>query len=175
MEAREQRNYKRLMTLINLANKVLVKVLRDRFPSSSCYARILKDNKKKLERIVRHDQLMKILYPHNDDYRGDFSELDITNVCTLLRCIGQLARPDEWKKPLEDSDRSIKANVMRIKSIRDEIFHLSYNKYNAVTNEEFDTYWKELGQCILELDNKDNIKEEINEIFDSEPDMGTIC
>lgn len=173
MEAREQRNYKRVRTLINLANKVLVIVLRDRFPSSSCYARILKDNKKKLERIGRHDQLMKILYPLNDDYRGDFSELDITNVCTLLRNIGNLASAAEWKKTPVDTDRSITANVIRIKSIRDEIFHHSYDRYNAMRNEEFDACWKELRQCIVELGGNGYIKE-IDEILHSDLEMGTI-
>lgn len=172
MEARKQRNCKRLMTLIHLANKVLVIVLRNRFPSQSCYARILKDNKRKLERIVRHDQLM-ILYPQNGDYKGDFSELDITNVCTLLRNIGHLASAAEWNTTPEDTDRSITANVIRIKSIRDEIFHHSYTKCDALSNEEFEACWKELRQCIVELGGNGYMKE-IDEILHSDLEMGKI-
>lgn len=154
MEAKEESNYIRLWKLIKLANKVLADVLRGRLLPSS-----LTSNKSTLcESFKLDSHLIQILYPKDGEYRGDFSELDITHLCTLLRHIGQIANSDDWKKDPKDADRSMIANINRIRIIRNKYSHTSNN---AIKDSEFDQIWTTLSQCVLELGKTTDYKKEI--------------
>lgn len=158
MEATEERNYIRLWRLIKLANQVLADVLRGRLHPSS-----LKSNESLLRGNSKFDShLIQILYPQVGEYRGDFSELDITHLCTLLRCIGQIANSDDWKKYPDEADRSMIANINRIRNIRNKYSHTSNN---AIKDSEFDKMWTTLSQCVPELANTTDYKKEIEYLF----------
>ncbi|CAC5425252.1 unnamed protein product [Mytilus coruscus] len=150
MESKNETNYLRLLRLITLANKILVIILRRRFPPNVLkYDGEIQKVERRLKALVKDPKLLHILFPPGDHYRGNFSELDISYLYQLLRFIGNIPEHNKrWGNIPEDTDRSMAANIERIRMIRNEHFHKSDV---SLTNEEFRDHCNILSQCILEL------------------------
>lgn len=172
MEGSKEKNYIRLQRLITLANRVLVDILRSRFPpNTSKYDSELQKLENKIKSNVKDPKLLHILYPHQGKYQGDFSELDISNLYQLLRSIGNIpGHIKGWGNEPDDNDSSLAASIERIRIIRNKHFH---NPNGKLEDEDFNRHWKVLNKCILEHGDETD-KEAINDIL-TPPSNAGIC
>lgn len=171
MRSKNETNYLQLQQLLTLANSSLVIVLRNRFPNVLKYDGVLQKLEHQIKANVKDPKLIKILFPPGDHYRGDFSELDISYLYHLLRIIGNIKPHNKkWGNDPADTDRSMAANIERMRIIRNDHFHKSDA---SLTNEEFRDQWTILSQCILELGGR-TYKPKIDEILISPYNTGKV-
>lgn len=80
-----------------------------------------------------------------------YSDLDISLLCSLFRNIDYLVTPHAqgWGRDPEKVDRSISANIERIRIIRNKYAHSS--EY-SITDTYFKDLWKEIFQIVQELE-----------------------
>lgn len=83
-------------------------------------------------------------------YSGDYSKFDITLLYILLRNVCSFSpHRYQWGKYPSPDDRSVPANIERIRMIRNEIVH----KFSLeLSNLEFEHKWKDLLQIVQELE-----------------------
>lgn len=84
-------------------------------------------------------------------YKADYSEFDITLLYTLLRNISQIQpHANTWGNDPDQGDRSVSANIERIRLRRNELCHNSDFK---ISNTDFNNKWQEIFDTVKELEN----------------------
>lgn len=82
---------------------------------------------------------------------ANYSEFDITLLYFLLRNISQIPQhATEWGKDPDQGDRSVSANIERIRLRRNELCH---NSNFAISNTDFNKKWQEIFDTVKELEN----------------------
>lgn len=160
----EKSNYVRILRLLlDIGTEVYRDTFKNRFPSVSSYGHILTPLKKQLVSLLNESQ-REILFPSTGKYEGDLSDLDISVLYILLRNISNIQpHINGWGKEPQDTDRSISANIERIRIIRNKcIFHSSYSKLSRTA---FQNQWDILQRSILELSGGDTLKQKIDELL----------
>ncbi|VDI36127.1 Hypothetical predicted protein [Mytilus galloprovincialis] len=105
--------------------------------------------KKRLLPLLNSYQIQK-LYPEDSKYTGDLSDMDISLLYIILRNIGTICpHQNGWGKEPEDDDRSISANIDRIRIAKNAI--VSHSSNYSIEYIEFRNIWTAMRQCCVDL------------------------
>ena len=113
---------------------------------------VLKNNLRKLQslksrRVIFEDEWEK-LFPTAGD-PPDSQTFDITLLHLLLREICCLtAPPTGWHKMPADGDASVEANIVRIKLLRNKLFH---SVTTGIAKDEFEDRWNIVSSALVAL------------------------
>ncbi|XP_062618560.1 uncharacterized protein LOC134280148 [Saccostrea cucullata] len=92
-----------------------------------------------------------LVLPNCGQYTGNYDDMDISLLYTILRNICSLPPPSRgWGKNPDPSDRFVSANIERIHLARNQCGHSSSS---LLSNSEFSSIWKTLRLAIKNLDN----------------------
>lgn len=81
---------------------------------------------------------------------GNYSDFDISLLYVLLRNITQIPpHINEWGNNPRQCDRSVSANIERIRLIRNDLGHISEI---SISEHTFNTRWQEISDIVKELD-----------------------
>lgn len=81
---------------------------------------------------------------------GKYSEFDITLLCSLLRNLSQIPpHSNQWGNTPRQGDKSVSANIERIRLIRNRYLHIS--KY-YISNTEFISQWQDIFDIVQGLE-----------------------
>ena len=99
-------------------------------------------------RIIKNSQ-RKLLYPPSGN-PPDSKTFDFELLFTLIRNICHFKPPvTGWNVMPVDTDRSIQANILRIKLYRDEFYIRTSS--TRIDNATFESLWQEISQALVEL------------------------
>ena len=161
-DGQEKANFTRLSRL--LVDKG-TEALRNTFDGIHPPARlpvVLNTNKKSLLRLkfkVVNTSQWALLYPPSGDLPNS-KNFDVTLLTILFRNICGFAPPSTgWDVIPVDTDRSVQANIVRLKCFRNNAYaHVTTTKVNNAT---FESLWKKISQSLVELGIPQN---DINEL-----------
>lgn len=133
----------------DVAKDVLVEVLKERLPGAD-YGYALNGMKSRLEPLLNYSQV-HLLYPDGDSkYTGDFSDIDVSLLYIILRNLGTICpHQNGWGKDPNADDRSISANIDRIRIEKNVI--VSHSSNCSVGTEEFNKIWGGMRQTCVDL------------------------
>lgn len=81
---------------------------------------------------------------------GNYSDFDISLLYVLLRNITKIPpHIKKWGKTPKRCDRSVSANIERIRLIRNDLGHISKI---SISDHTFNTTWQEISDIVRELD-----------------------
>lgn len=84
-------------------------------------------------------------------YSGDLSGLDISLLYNLLRNKCSIPpHTNQWGNDPEADDRSVSANIERIRIMRNKYYAHAINC--SISNDEFEKRWRELFEVVKELE-----------------------
>ncbi|CAG2198465.1 unnamed protein product [Mytilus edulis] len=160
----EKANYVRIQQLLlDIGTSVYRKIFKNRFPPVSSYGNFFEPLRNKLWAYLNESQ-RGILFPSNGTYGGDLTDLDISVLYVLLRNICYIAPPSTgWGKEPYDSDRSIAANIERIRIIRNK--YVSHTPCPKIRDCEFKKEWEILRTSILELSGEKTYQTQIDKLL----------
>lgn len=158
--------------ITDIARDVLVEILKIRLPGCDFGQAFIGMKKRMLPHLNNNER--QLLYPDNAKYSGDLNDLDITVLYIILRNISTICpHQNGWGHTPEDNDRSVSANIDRIRIMKNKF--VSHSSTYSLTETEFLTTWKEIRQCIIELGGNDYTKRidylltsEINPVIETE-------
>ena len=138
--------------LIDEGTDVLRKVLHTIYPPPTLIA-VLHRYKAKLQRLRSKRVIFKnqweMLFPSSDD-PPDTETFDISLLHLLLREICHLTAPSTgWHNMPADDDNSLEANLVRIKCLRNELYH---SVSTGITNTEFENKWSKIASSLEALE-----------------------
>lgn len=114
----------------------------------------LKDNE--IKKILYHKSGLSksqkiILYPPNGRFNASYDILDLSLLYSLIRNLSK-HQPHKkgWGEIPDHSDRSVSANIDRIRDIRNK--HCGHAVDFTLSDTEFSQIWGELAVCINELE-----------------------
>lgn len=139
-------NYARLAVIIlGPCTDVLRNVLIKEKPPADLINEINKYiTEKKKPKINQSNQ--KLIYGHC----GNYSEFDIPLLYFLFRNISSIpSHANKWGNNPEQSDRSVSANIERIRLIRNNYFHVNHP---SISKSDFVQEWRNIFQIVQELE-----------------------
>ena len=161
LDVQEKANFTRLSRLlVDKGTEALRNTFDAIHPPSSLPA-VLNTNKKSLLtltfRVINKSQ-WDLLYPSGNP--PDSKNFDVTLLTILFRNICGFPTPSTgWDKIPVDTDRSVPANILRLKYFRNDVYaHVTSTK---VDNATFESLWKKISQSLVELGIPQN---DINEL-----------
>ncbi|XP_069103388.1 uncharacterized protein [Argopecten irradians] len=147
----ETTNFARLSRLVlDVCSDILRDVLDTHIPQPGLHA-ILKSQKHHLrQNLVSHQ--LSILYPPGNVFSGTLKDLDFSLLYSLVRNIkGIKISPHTkgWGKEPDAADRSLAANIDRLRIQRNEASHL---EKASLSDTEFNSRWEIIRKCIFEIE-----------------------
>ena len=152
----EKTNGTRLVRLmIDEGTYVLKRFLLSCISPPKTLGDVLQTNLRKLEnlkkkRVIFDDQWEKLFPPSGDP--PDAEIFDITLLHLLIRELCNLPAPmTGWHKMPAEDDKSLQANITRIKCFRNELFH---SHSTGIPNSEFEDKWNKISSSLgaIEVD-----------------------
>lgn len=170
----ESANYIRILRLLlDIGTDVYRETFISRFPTISSYGDLFQPLENRL--TLLNEWQREMIFPPSGKYEGDLTDLDISVFYILLRNISNICPHKKgWGKKPEDTDRSMSANVERIRIIRNK--YVCHSPKSKISEFEFKTQWDILRQSILELPSGDTYKEKIDRLLTTplDPDQKKI-
>ena len=150
VDLQEKANFARLSRLlVDKGTEALRNTFDGIHPAASLPA-VLNANKTSLLMLkprVITDSQWDVLYPPSGN-PPDSKNFDVTLLTVLFRNICGLPKAGWGAMPV-DTDRSMQANIVRIKFYRNEVYaHVTSTR---VDNATFEDLWKKISQALLEL------------------------
>jgi WD40 repeat protein len=151
-ELEEKANFTRLSRLLVDKGTEALRKKFDAIHPPASLPRVLNANKKPLLRlkfrVIKQSQ-WDLLYPPSGSL-PDSKKFDVTLLTVLFRNICGLTAPSTgWDKNPVDTERSVEANVARLKFYRNEFYaHVSSTK---VDNGTFESLWEKISQSLVDL------------------------
>lgn len=122
-------------------------VLRKHIPPSTFPQAIL-NTKDKLPRMTKDQR--DLILPTNGICRGTYDDMDISLMYTLLRNVCKIAPHKKgWGKNPNHADRSLSANIERIRLARNTCGHSSNH---FLSNSDFNSLWTEVRSAVVSID-----------------------
>ncbi|XP_021348589.1 uncharacterized protein LOC110447307 isoform X2 [Mizuhopecten yessoensis] len=145
-------NFARLSRLVlDVVCDLLRAVLKAKVPPPGLTA-ILGSQRVQLCRNLEHRQ-RQILYPSGGVFSGTLEDLDFTLLYKLLRNLQSINIPPHqtgWGKPPDPADRSLSANIDRLRVQRNEAYgHLSTA---SLSDSDFNSRWYLIRQSVCEIE-----------------------
>lgn len=89
--------------------------------------------------------------PQNSQYRGDFSDLDLTLLYTILRnCCNITPHNKGWGNDPDIKDRGESASIERIRLLRNRYY--GHQSSITISDAEFNALWQDILQIIKEIE-----------------------
>lgn len=111
---------------------------------------VLRQKKDNLCRVLNKVQ-RGLLYPNKRSFKGTYNDFDLSLLYVLLRnATGIVPHKKGWANPLDPSDRSVSANIDRIREIRNT--YCGHATRVSLSDPEFQNLWQELTVIIGELE-----------------------
>ena len=151
VDLQEKANFTRLSRLlVDRGTEALRNTFDGIHPPASLPA-VLKVNKSSLlklkPRVITNSQ-WDVLYPPSGN-PPDSKTFDVTLLTVLFRNICGTFPKTGWGVTPVDTDRSMQANIVRIKSYRNEVYaHVTSTR---VDNATFESLWQKITQALVEL------------------------
>ncbi|XP_062599458.1 uncharacterized protein LOC134260970 [Saccostrea cucullata] len=93
---------------------------------------------------------MNLILPRGSSYTGNYSEMDIPLLYTLLRNICSIPpHSNGWGNDPDPTDRSLSANIERIRIARNQCVHSSSP---ILSNADFNTIWSTVRSAVVDFD-----------------------
>ena len=116
---------------------------------TSTFSHVIKVNKKILPRLTA-DQRNLILPPHGS-YTGKYSDMDISLLYILLRNITRMPPHSKgWNNEPDPNDRSLSANIERVRLIRNKCYGHSISA--SMSNTDFNSIWSDIRCVMIDVD-----------------------
>ncbi|CAG2185869.1 unnamed protein product [Mytilus edulis] len=113
-----------------------------------------------------NDHGRHLLYPNGGSYRGDLSDLDISLIYIILRNMNTIApQLNGWGNMPKDRDRSLSANIDRIRIFKNE--YVSHCSNMSLDQQDYLQTWQEIRKCIIEIGG-DNYMMKIDSLLTTE-------
>lgn len=92
----------------------------------------------------------KLILPKSGAYKGDYGDMDVTLLYTILRNMcGIKEHRAGWGEKPPASDRSVSANIERIRLARNQCGHSSGG---LLSNADFNQIWSSVRASVVDLD-----------------------
>ena len=130
---------------------VLRRFLLSCIPPTKTLGEVLQTNVLKLKKRVIFDEQWKKLFPPSGD-PPDAETFDITLLHLLIRELCNLPAPiTGWRTMPAEDDKSLQANITRIKCFRNELCH---SHSTSIPNNEFEDKWNKISSSLeaIEVD-----------------------
>lgn len=125
-------------------------LLRHYVPPNVITGKLHQEKKKKksfLHKLPMAQLLM--LCPQSGVYQGSYDEFDIPLIYKLLRNLsGMSPHSNGWGNEPDPNDRSVAANIERIRVLRNDTVH----KHVSLSDSEFQNCWSMTKQIVKNLD-----------------------
>ncbi|XP_061169187.1 uncharacterized protein LOC133178514 [Saccostrea echinata] len=122
--------------------------LLEHYVPSKSFHYVLKHNYKNLPKLTFSQR--NLISPKSGSYNGNYEDFDLSLLYVLLRSICGLSEPTNgWDDKPDDSDRSISANIARIREARNTIAHLPNYSMNR---KDFQALWTMVKMSIIDID-----------------------
>ncbi|XP_062576283.1 uncharacterized protein LOC134238186 [Saccostrea cucullata] len=95
-------------------------------------------------------QQMNLILPRGSSYTGNYDDMDISLLYILLRNIcGLSPHSNGWGNDPDPTDRSLSANIERIRIARNQCVHSSSP---VLSNADFNTIWTNVRSAVADFD-----------------------
>ena len=146
--------------LINPCTDQLRDLLRFYIPIPSFPAAIQKAISR-LTHLTRPQQ--NLILPNSGVYSGNYDDMDISLLYILLRNVcGIQAHNNGWGNTPDSSDRSVSANIERLRLARNRCGHST----GGMSNAEFNQLWSEIRAAVIDLDKSIGNGKKYQEVVD---------
>lgn len=129
-------------------------ILRHYVTEIQMTGRLLENSTKGLllsNKAILGPDLMEILYPQKGCFTGDYTNFDLSALYRLIRNVsGMPGHQTGWGKPPDPSDRSVSANIDRLREIRNK--HCGHCAGKPLKAQAFQTLWNKIETIIEELE-----------------------
>ena len=104
----------------------------------------------------------KLILPNSGVYSGNYDDMDISLLYILLRNVcGIQAHNQGWGNTPDSTDRSVSANIERLRLARNLCGHSG-----TISNAEFNQVWSEIRAAVVDLDKALRIGNKYQEVVD---------
>lgn len=122
-------------------------VLRKQIPPST-FRLVILQKEDKLPRMTKEQR--DLILPKNGSYNGNYADMDISLIYMLLRNISNIPpHNNDWGEDPDPSDRSLSANIERIRTARNKLAHSSGC---SLSHSDFNSLWSEVKSTVVDLD-----------------------
>ena len=105
----------------------------------------------------------KLILPNSGVYSGNYDDMDISLLYILLRNFcGIQAHNKGWGNTPDSTDRSVSANIERLRQARNIFGHST----GGMSNAEFNHVWSEIRAAVVDLDKALVIGNKYQEVVD---------
>ena len=142
------------MTNINRASRLLMgpctdqlrDLLRFYIPPAS-FIIVIRKEMSRLPRMTEPQR--KLILPNSGTYSGNYDDMDISLLYILLRNVcGIQPHNKGWGNAPDSADRSVAANIERLRLARNICGHST----GGMSNAEFNQVWSEIRAVVVDLD-----------------------
>ena len=156
------------MTNINRVSRLLMdpctdqlrELLRFHIPPAN-FNTFIQTMKSRLPRLTEPQR--KLILPNSGVYSGYYDEMDISLLYILLRNVcGIQAHNKGWGNAPNSADRSVSANIERLRLARNRCGHST----GGMSNAEFNQVWSEIRAAVVDLDKTLRIGNKYQEAVD---------
>ena len=116
-------------------------------------------------RLLRHltEPQRELILPNSGVYSGNYDDMDISLLYILLRNVCRIpAHNMGWGKTPASADRSVSANIERLRQARNSWGHST----GGMSNVDFDHIWSEIRAAVVDLDKEPGIGNKYQEAVD---------
>ncbi|XP_062592670.1 uncharacterized protein LOC134254142 [Saccostrea cucullata] len=152
----ETTNTARLARLIlGPCTDVLREILKKEIPPSDLSKEVkqwIDDLKKNKKRNPLNPSQNDIVFPSpTNQYGGDYSDLDISILYTILRNVGKIPQHSKgWGENPDPADRSVAANIERVRFLRNKYY--GHSADISLSDSEFKQEWRNIRDIVVELE-----------------------
>nr|XP_022305922.1 uncharacterized protein LOC111112612 isoform X4 [Crassostrea virginica] len=135
-------------------------LLRLYIPPASFLA-VIQRKRSQLNRL--NEPQRKLILPNSGVYYGNYDDMDISLLYILLRNVcGIQAHNKGWGNTPDSADRSVSANIERLRLARNRCSHTT----EVMSNVDFNQVWSEVRAAVVDLDKALGIGNKYQEAVD---------
>lgn len=109
---------------------------------------VIQKKKSQLSHLTKPQR--QLIFPDSGAYTGDYNDMDISILYILLRNIcGIKEHRNGWGKDPDSADRSVSANIERLRLARNSCGHSNLD----MSNDKFNQVWSDISASVVDLDN----------------------
>ena len=156
------------MTNLNRVSRLLMgpctdqlrDLLRFYIPLAS-FLKVIQREKSRLSRLTGPQK--NLILPSSGVYSGNYNDMDISLLYILLRNVcGIQAHNKGWGNIPDSTDRSVSANIERIRLARNDCSHFT----GGMCKTEFHRIWSNIKAAVVDLDKYLGVGKKFQEIVD---------
>nr|XP_022307914.1 uncharacterized protein LOC111113914 [Crassostrea virginica] len=131
------------------------------YVSPASFPTLIKREIWRLSRLTKSQR--ELVLPNSGVYSGNYDDMDISLLYILLRNLcGIQAHNKGWGNSPDSADRSLSANIERLRLARNNCAHYK----NGMSNAEFNQVWSEIRAAVVDLDKAPGIGNKYQEAVD---------